>query len=332
MADTASRLLRLLSLLQSRADWTGTRLAERLGIGLRTLRRDIQRLRDLGYPVEATPGAAGGYRLGSGASLPPLLLDDEEAVAAAISLRTAATGSVSGVEEAALRALTKLRQVLPARLRHRVTAFEAAALPLGAVPADAVSADLLAELAAACRDRVRIRFTYRMGRAATVRAGEEATERDVEPYRLAHTARRWYLVAWDTGRADWRTFRADRIEPGPPRRGPRFTARPLPREDPAAYVTDAISAAPYPFRASVLFHAPLVEMARLTSPSAGRLEALDDATCVFHAGSTSLTEFAVHVAAKGVDFEVLDPPDLVPVLRALAARLTRAADAAPGAS
>ncbi|GAA2737490.1 helix-turn-helix transcriptional regulator [Actinocorallia aurantiaca] len=318
MLDTSARLLRLLSLLQSRADWTGAELAGRLEVGLRTVRRDIDRLRELGYPVDATPGVAGGYRLGHGAALPPLLLDDEEAVAVTISLRMAATGSVAGLEEAALRALAKLQQVLPSRLRHRVTAFQSSVVPLTGTVAERVDADLLAAIAAACRDRRRIRLRYRRG--------DQEQAREVEPYRLVHTPHRWYLLAWDTGRKDWRTFRVDRITPPLGQPGARFTPRPPPHEDTAAYVSTSISAAPYAYQARILFHAPLAEVAPHTSPTAGRLEAVDEHSCVFHAGSNSLREIAVHVAVKGFDFEVLDPPELVPVLQEVSERLRRAAD------
>ncbi|MQY05610.1 helix-turn-helix transcriptional regulator [Actinomadura macrotermitis] len=314
MLETSARLLRLLSLLQTRPDWTGAELADRLEVGLRTVRRDVGRLRELGYPVEAAPGAAGGYRLGAGAALPPLLLDDEEAVAVAISLRTAATGSVAGLEESAVRALAKLQQVLPSRLRHRVEAFRAATVALPGAADPEVGAGLLAALAAACRDRRRVRLRYR-GRGGV-------TAREVEPHRLVHTRHRWYLVARDVAKDDRRVFRVDRIEgpPGPP--GARFTP---PEEDAAAYVAHAITSAPYAYRARVLFHAPLEEVAPRTSPGAGRLEAVDARTCLFTAGSNSLRELAVHVAAKGFDFEVLDPPELVPVLREVRDLLNRAA-------
>jgi predicted DNA-binding transcriptional regulator YafY len=324
MLETSARLLRLLSLLQSRRDWSGGELAERLGVGLRTVRRDIDRLRDLGYPVEASPGAAGGYWLGVGAALPPLLLDDEEAVAVAISLHMAATGSVAGLEETALRALTKLRQMLPSRLRHRISAFHATTVPLtgpGSAP-DSVDPELLTAVAAACRDQRRLRLRYQG------RDGDTVT-RDVEPHRLVHTPRRWYLVAWDTGRGDWRTFRLDRIQGplGPP--GARFTPRPLPSDDIAAYVSQSIASAPYRHRARILMHAPAADVARRTSPTAGRLEAIDARRCVLHTGSNSLDELALYVALKGFDFQVLHPPELIPTLRDLAQRLGRAAAAGP---
>ncbi len=325
MLETSARLLRLLSLLQSRRDWTGAELAGRLGVGLRTLRRDIDRLRDLGYPVDATPGVAGGYRLGVGAAMPPLLLDDEEAVAVAIGLHTATTGSVAGLEETALRALTKLQQMLPSRLRHRISAFHATTVALAGPgsAADRVDPDLLTTLAAACRDQRRLRLRY------PGRDGE--TTREVEPHRLVHTPRRWYLVAWDLSQGDWRTFRVDRIQdpPGPP--GVRFTPRPLPAQDVAAYVSQSISSAPYRYQARILFRAPLAEVAERTSPAAGRLEAAGPDACVLHAGSNSLDELALYVGLKGFDFQVLGPPELIGVLRSLSERLLRGAEASLGA-
>jgi len=365
MLETSARLLRLLSLLQSRRDWTGAELTDRLGVGLRTVRRDIDRLRDLGYPVDATPGTAGGYRLGVGAALPPLLLDDEEAVAVAISLHSAATGSVAGLEEISLRALTKLQQTLPSRLRHRITAFHTTTIPLAGPgsPREAVDPGLLTEVAAACRDQRRLRLRY-LGRDGAGRdgadrdgadrdgadrdsadrdsadrdsadrdsadrdsAGRGVTTRNVEPHRLVHTPRRWYLVAWDTDRGDWRTFRLDRIQGplGPP--GHRFTPRPPPAEDMAAYVSHSISSAPYRYQARILIHAPLEDVSRRSSPATGRLEAAGEDQCVLHTGSNSLDELALFVGAKGFDFEVLDPPELVPALKALAERLGKAAGA-----
>jgi predicted DNA-binding transcriptional regulator YafY len=320
MLETSARLLRLLSLLQSRRDWRGAELAGRLGVGLRTVRRDVDRLRDLGYPVDASPGAAGGYQLGTGgAALPPLLLDDEEAVAVAISLHSAATGSVAGLEETALRALTKLQAMLPSRLRHKITAFHATTLPLtGSSPA-AVDSELLTSVAAACRDQRQLRLRYQ-GRSGV-------TVRNVEPHRLVHTTHRWYLLAWDTSRGDWRTFRLDRIEGPLGLPGARFTPRPPPSDDVAAYVSQSISSAPYRYQARILIHAPLEAVAERSSPTAGRLEATGQHTCVLHTGSDSLEELALYTAIKGFDFQVLDPPELIPVLRALAGRLRQAADA-----
>src|SRR5690348_4407817 len=221
MRETSGRLLRLLSLLQARRDWTGTELAARLSVTTRTVRNDVDRLRELGYPVDARPGVAGGYRLGAGAALPPMLLDDEEAVAVAVGLRTAASGSVAGIEEASVRALAKLQQVLPARLRHRVSAFQAYTLA-GPSRGPRTDPDVLTLIAGACRDHERVRFNYQAHSGT-------ASQRTVEPYRLVFDRQRWYLVAWDTDRRAWRTFRADRIEPRPPT-GPRFTPRPVPSD------------------------------------------------------------------------------------------------------
>src|SRR3954470_2906441 len=199
MLETSARLLRLISLLQARRDWTGPELAERLEVGVRTVRRDVDRLRRLGYPVQATPGVAGGYPLGVGASLPPLLLDEEEAVAVAVGLRTAVSGGVAGIEETSVRALAKLEQVLPGRLRRRVGALGAATVPYPAT-GPTVDPSTLATIAAACRDNERLRLRYRAHDGT-------ASRRLLEPHRLVHTGRRWYLVAYDTDRADWRTFR-----------------------------------------------------------------------------------------------------------------------------
>ncbi|GAA3305713.1 hypothetical protein GCM10020219_000730 [Nonomuraea dietziae] len=207
MLETSARLLRLLSLLQTHRDWSGGELAERLGVTSRTVRRDVERLRELGYPVHATQGSA-GYRLGAGAALPPLLLDDEEAVAVAVGLRSAAGGSVAGIEETSLRALTKLEQVLPSRLRHRVNTLHTATVRVGAT-GPAVSPDTLMTIADACRRHEGLRFDY-----ASPRGG--VTTRSVEPHSLVSFGRHWYLVAWDTDRDDWRTFRVDRLTPPHP--------------------------------------------------------------------------------------------------------------------
>jgi predicted DNA-binding transcriptional regulator YafY len=319
---TSSRLLKLLSLLQTRRSWTGPELAERLEVGVRTVRRDVERLRSLGYPVHAAPGIAGGYRLGAGAELPPLLLDDEEAVAVAIGLRTAAGGSVGGIEETSLRALAKLEQLLPSRLRRRVGALQTytVSLPGSSPTADA---NVLAAIAAACRDHERLRFQYRT-------YDGERSKRSVEPYRLVHLGRRWYLVAWDVDREDWRTFRIDRIEPRLST-DRRFAPRKLPARDIGAYVSAAVSAARDRYQAQVVLHAPLEQVAKRVPPSYGALEAIDEHSCLLRTGAHWLGGLAVYVASIGVDFEVLEPPELIDEVRALAERFAGAAQRANAA-
>jgi predicted DNA-binding transcriptional regulator YafY len=276
MLQTSARLLRLLSLFQVQRYWSGADLSHRLDITGRTLRRDVDRLRSLGYPVHSTSGIAGGYQLGAGATLPPLLLDDEEAVAVGLGLRTSASGSVTGIEEASVRALLKLEQVLPPRLRHRVAALHSFIVPLGN-RGPTVDAERLSVIAAACRDHEGIRFNYHN------RSGAPSA-RGVEPHRLVHTGHRWYLVAWDIGRKDWRTFRIDRIE-GKLKTSTRFKARQPPEGDFAAFVSKSLVYAPYPYRARVTLHAPVETVAKRVPPSAGVPEAVDECSCMLHAGS-----------------------------------------------
>lgn len=314
MVQTSARLLRLLSLLQARRDWSGPQLAERLGVTLRTVRRDVDRLRDLGYPVVARPGVAGGYRLEAGTAMPPLLLDDDEAVAVAVGLRTA--GTVTGIEETSVRALAKLEQVLPARLRQRVNAVGAATVSL-AGRGPTVDPGLLTRLATACRDRDALRFEY-------ARADGGASRRVVEPVRLACTGRRWYLLCWDRSAGDWRTLRVDRIGSEPSYAG-RFARREPPEEDVAGYISRAISTAPYRYQARVLLRVPAEVAVERVSPAAGMVEARDAESCVLHVGGPSLAEFPVHVARIGFEFEVLDPPELVEQVRVLAGLFGRAA-------
>jgi predicted DNA-binding transcriptional regulator YafY len=315
MLETSSRLLELLSLLQARREWSGPQLADRLEVGARTVRRDMERLRRLGYPVSATPGVAGGYRLGAGASLPPLLLDEEEAVAVAVGLRTAASVGVAGIEETAVRALGKLEQVLPKRLRRRVNALGAATVPYP-VTGPSVDPETLAVIASACRDEERLRFAYRTHDGT-------ASRRLVEPHRLVHTGRRWYLVAWDADRGDWRTFRVDRIERVAPDR--RFVPREPPAEDIAAYVARAVSSARDRYQARVVLHAPLERVAGRVPHTVGTLEPIDARSCLLRTGSDWLGGLAVYIAEIGVDFEVLDPPELVERVKELAGRFARAA-------
>jgi predicted DNA-binding transcriptional regulator YafY len=317
MAETSARLLRLLSLLQLPREWSGPELAQRLGVTTRTVRNDVERLRGLGYPVPATRGAGGGYRLGAGAAMPPLLLDDEEAVAVVVGLRAAVGGAVAGIEETSLRALAKLEQVLPSRLRHRVAALLAYTVAVPPSPrGPTIAASVLSGLAAACRDRERLRFDYRTHDGAAAR-------REAEPYRLVNWGRRWYLVAWDTGRADWRTFRVDRMEPRLPT-GPRFAARPLPDPDIAAYVARRVSAAAWSQRARVTVHAPAAEVIERIHPSVGAVEAVDGRTCVLSTGAGSLLTIAVHLGLLGLDFRVDDPPELAAQVRELGERYLRA--------
>lgn len=317
MLETSARLLRLLSLLQTHRDWTGSELADRLAVTPRTVRNDVERLRNLGYPVHATRGAAGGYRLGAGASLPPLLLDDEEAVAVAVGLRTAAGGTVSGIEETSLRALAKLEQVLPSRLRRRVNALQTYTVPVPGQDGPRVDSEVLTTIAAACRDHERLRFDYRDYSGAE-------TLRNVEPYRMVNWGRRWYLVAWDTQREDWRIFRVDRVTPRIPT-GPRFTPRDLPAEDIAEYVSTRVAAAPWRTKVRVIVHAPAAEIAARVPGFAGSVEALDDNTCVFSTGADNPETVAAWLGMLGADFTVENAPDVVEHLQALADRYARAA-------
>lgn len=315
MLETSARLLRLLSLFQARRYWSGAELSDRLEVTARTLRRDVDRLRSLGYPVNSTSGAAGGYQLGAGATLPPLLLDDDEAVAVAVGLRTAASGTVAGIEEASISALSKLEQVLPSRLRRRVTALHSFIVPLTGV-GPAVDAETLSVLAGACRDCAKLRFGYHS------RAGAESM-REVEPHRLVHTGRRWYLAAWDVARNDWRTFRVDRIEPGIST-GARFAPRNAPEGDFAAYVSRSVSYSPYPHRAEVILSASMQAAAERIPQAVGVLEPLGENTCVLRTGACSLEMLCVHLALIGFDFEVREPPELIERMRALSERFKRA--------
>ncbi|MFF0609968.1 helix-turn-helix transcriptional regulator [Nocardia tengchongensis] len=314
MLETSARLLRLLSLLQTPREWSGAELAAHLEVDVRTVRRDIGKLRALGYPVDATVGSA-GYRLGAGANLPPLLLDDEEAVAVAMGLRTAAGGTIAGIEESSLRALTKLERVLPSRLRHRLTALQQATV---AVPdgGPRVEPDTLTAIAAAIRDQHRLRFDYR------THTGETSL-RTTEPHRLVHHGRRWYLTAWDVDREDWRTYRVDRLTPRTPT-GPRFTPREAP--DPASQVSRGVTTAPYRHHARLTLLAAAEQAAEVISPTVGVLEAIDANTCILHTGGDTLDAIAVYVATFGFEFRVIEPPELVDHIREMAARLQRAAE------
>ncbi|MFE0653801.1 helix-turn-helix transcriptional regulator [Streptomyces sp. NPDC059534] len=316
MTDTPVRLLNLLSLLQTPREWPGSELAERLSVSARTIRRDIDRLRDLGYPVEATLGAVGGYRLVAGSAMPPLLLDDEEAVAIAVGLRAGAGHAIEGVEEASVRALAKLEQVLPARLRHRVSTLQNATIPLTRGDGATVTPATLTTLAGTVTGREKLRFGYRAGDGAE-------TKRLVEPYRLVSTGRRWYLVAYDLGRDDWRTFRVDRVT-DPLATGARFAPRELPAGDAAQLLVRSMSRAQPELDLDVTFEAP-ADFVTARLPSHLVPTPTGDATCRLHTRATDSVEWlALRLALVDAPFTVHGPTSLHAYVEDLAARLSAA--------
>jgi predicted DNA-binding transcriptional regulator YafY len=314
MAETTQRVLRLLTLLQSRPVWTGTELAERLGVTTRSIRRDVERLRDLGYPVHATQGVGGGYQLGAGKALPPLLLDDEEAVAVAVCLRLAAGGSVAGLGEVAVRTLAKLDQVLPKRLRAEVEAVAASTVTVE-YGGEQVDAQTLVLLARACRAQMVTTFDYEP-------VDGPRDRRRVEPYRMVAAGRRWYLMAYDVDRADWRSFRLDRMR-RPHQTTFRFAGRDAP--DAAEFVQRGMTQAPYEHVARVRVHAPAADVAARVPPTVAEIQPETDATCVLVAGGNDLDGMAWHLAGVGFQFDVLEPPELLESVRSLANRLVAAA-------
>jgi predicted DNA-binding transcriptional regulator YafY len=322
VTETSSRLLELLALLQARRDWQAAELAERLEVSQRTIRRDVDRLRGLGYPVESGTGPAGGYRLQAGTAMPPLLLDDDEAIAIAVGLGTAARSSVAGIEETSVRALVKLEQVLPAHLRRRVRAVGAATV---APPVDGPTVDPqdLTAVAAACRDSECVRFAYRS------RDGSD-TRREVEPHSLVNLGRRWYLVAWDRSRDDWRTFRVDRLTKVAST-SVRCEKRKLPVPDAARWVEQSISRMPSRFEAELRLKASAEEMAARMPRHAKAFEPIDHGSCRYRTGDDDLGWLALRIAMFDVDFDIDGPPELIDRLEALAGRLQRAV-AARGAS
>lgn len=317
MADTGRRTLRLLSLMQSRRYWAGAELAQRLGISVRTLRRDVERLRELGYPVEARPGVDGGYQLAPGAVLPPLVLDDDEAVALTVGLQRAAQSAIAGMAESSVRALTKVVPVLPARLRRRVDALQAVTVPAGWGDAGPlVEPEVLTVLAQACRDAERVRFGY-------TAAGGERTERLVEPFRLVPLGRRWYLVAYDLDRGDWRSFRLDRlIAPEPT--GARFAPRRLPADDAAAFVRAGIERLSSEVSVAVVVAAPADEVrGRIGRWSV--VEPVDEGSCRVRMQGEDLAWPAFALGLVGAPFTVESPPELCALLREWGSRFTAAA-------
>ncbi|WP_018334140.1 helix-turn-helix transcriptional regulator [Actinomycetospora chiangmaiensis] len=321
MLETSARLLRLLSLLQTRPEWSGPELAGRLGISVRTVRRDVEKLRALDYPVEVDLGPTGGYRLGAGAALPPLLLDDEEAVAVAVSLQTAGGAGIAGLSETAVGALVKLERILPDRLRRRVSAIGVSTVaPLRPVPS--VDPATLVAVGGACRDRRVLELDY------TAHDGT-GSRRRVEPHHLVVWGRRWYLLAYDLGRDDWRTLRLDRIVPrvAPDglATGPRFTPRDVPGGDPAEYVASKVRDV-RPVRCRARVHAGVDEVrARIWTDQVG-LDDLGDGTCRVRLAGDDVQGVAVTLAALGLAFEVEEPAELGTALREMGERCAAAAD------
>ncbi|MCU1654411.1 MAG: transcriptional regulator [Pseudonocardia sp.] len=317
MANTSSRTLRLLSLLQTHRFWAGEELAGRLEVSIRTLRRDIDRLRELGYPVRASRGVDGGYQLAPGAALPPLVLDDEEAVALAVGLQNAAQGSIAGIAESSVRALTKVVQVMPPRLRHRVEALRAMTVSPGWGGSGlAADPEALVAVAQVCRDTERVEFGY------TAASGER-TERHVEPLRLVSLGRRWYLVAYDLGRHDWRSFRLDRLSQ-PRGTGVRFRPRELPAEDAAAFVRAGLRQLPTSYTVEVLVAAPAAVVRARIGQWASVRDA-DEGQCLIRMNADSLDWPAMALGSLGAEFTVISPPALLEHVHEWAARFGRAA-------
>jgi predicted DNA-binding transcriptional regulator YafY len=314
MANTSARMLRLLSLLQTHRYWPGTELAERLEVSPRTLRRDVDRLRELGYPVDATRGVAGGYQLRAGGTLPPLLLDDEEAVAIAVGLRTAATGAVAGIEEVSVQALAKVVQVMPPRLRRRVDALQRYTVPAAMRTGPTVDPAALTVIAQACRDDERIQFTY------TPRDGEPSV-RNVEPFRLVTLGRRWYLVAYDLTRHNWRSFRVDRLA-DPRTTGVRFRPRELPGGDALAFVESGIASVPTRYDVRLRLHTAAADVERVVQRW-GTVEVIDGHTCRLSMNLDSFEWVVLVLSEVGAEFEVEAPVELRDHLRATAGLFTR---------
>jgi predicted DNA-binding transcriptional regulator YafY len=310
-------MLRLLSLLQTHRYWPGTMLAERLEVSERTLRRDIDRLRELGYHVDASRGVAGGYQLRFGSAMPPLLLEDEEAVAIAVGLRAAAAGSVQGLEETSLQALTKVIQVLPPRLRGRVGALREATVPALTGNGPKVDAVALTTLAQACRDEERLRFGY------TAKTGEQSN-RWVEPYRLVPLGRNWYLVAYDLDRGDWRTFRVDRLTK-PETTGARFRQRELPAADAAEFVRQQLSSIPVRHHVVITIKLSAAEVEKATTYAGGTVEPIDESSCRLSMALDDFDWVVLILAALGAEFQVERPDEFRDFLRGTAELLLRGA-------
>ncbi|MBO3739757.1 helix-turn-helix transcriptional regulator [Actinoplanes flavus] len=316
MANTSARMLRLLSLLQTHRYWPGSELAERLEVSARTLRRDVDRLRELGYPVDASRGVAGGYQLQAGAAMPPLLLDDEEAVAIAVGLRSAAAGAVAGFEETSVRALAKVIQLLPPRLRRRIDALQAVTAPgvFGGGPV--LDAFTLTTCAMACRGEERLRFDY------TPRQGESA-RRHVEPHRLVSLGRRWYLIAWDLDRGDWRSFRLDRLT-GPQPTGARFRPRELPGGDPVRWLRSRMRTIPNRYAVSVVVQTDVATIRGFVG-NWGEVEELPEGGCRLRMNIDDLGWPVMVLGVLNAPFTVESPDELRERVRRAGETLLRGA-------
>lgn len=308
--STTQRVLRLLGLLQRRPSWTAAELAAEMAVTDRTVRRDVERLRSLGYPVRATAGVGGGYQLGAGTRMPPLLLDDQETIAVALALRLAAGGTVAGAEQAGLSALAKLEQMMPPRLRTEAAALQSATRRLPS-PAAQISTEMLVTLAHACREQLRTHFHYSTGDGAQ-------TRRTAEPVQMVTTGHRWYLMAYDLDRADWRTFRLDRMSQVA---ATTFRFRQRDHPDPTEFVQQAVSAAPYRYVARMRLRATVDAVAALVPPQVARVQDDDGDWCLLTAGADDLDWLAMHVAGLGFEAEVLEPAELRGAAAELAERL-----------
>jgi predicted DNA-binding transcriptional regulator YafY len=313
MAATTTRALQLLSLLQTRRIWSGQELMQRMEVSERTLRRDVERLRDLGYPVRAASGPAGGYQLEAGADIPPLLFDDEEAVAIAMGLLTAAGGTITGIEETSVRALAKLEQVLPPRIRKRVATLQSAVVPMIRAWVT-VDAETLTTVAQACRDHERLRFQYQA-------FDGQRSERNVEPHQLVSLHQKWYLLAFDRDRDDWRTFRMDRLEVPRATKFP-FKPRPIPGGNAAEYVSRSLRSRPMRYQVEAVLHAPASEIEGRFRPGEATIEPIDERRCLLRTQGDALEWIAFLLIWLNVEFELREPTELVDYLAALSDRLS----------
>lgn len=318
--DPTTRLLRLLTLLQQRSDWPSDELAGQLGTTSRTIRRDITRLRELGYAVDAAPGPRGGYRLRAGSALPPLVLDDDEAVVLVVGLRVAALSGVSGSGDTAVSALAKLEGLLPSRLRARVSALADDVVTLTPADESGTDPEVLAALALACRRHEHVALGYTDARG-------NVSQRDIGPYRVVQADRRWYLVAYDLRRQAWRTFRIDRITSAQPLGG-RVHFEDAP--DPAQLVAESVTTSVYAWTATIRLYLPLRRARHLVRPTVGQLTEESAGTTLLRMGANDLGWLARHLVGLDCHLEVVDPPELVDAMRELGRKLAETGPRWPG--